>query len=92
MKRMHITAEMADGRILKADSTSADYMRYEQTAKRHKWGSMQDNPAIWEIFVGWCALVRTGQYGGTWEQFTAPGGAESAVNVDGELFDLDPTP
>lgn len=90
MKRMHMTVELRDGTILKADSTSADYMRYEQTAKRHKWGSMQENPAIWEIFVGWCALVRTGQYSGSWESFANPNDPD-AVNVDGEMFDADPT-
>jgi hypothetical protein len=91
MKRMHMTVELKDGTVLRADSTSADYLRYEQVAKRHKWGSMTDNPAVWEIFIGWAAVVRTGQYSGTWEQFANVNDPD-AVNVDGELFDADPIP
>ena len=85
-----MTVELKDGRTLKADSSSADYLRYEQVAKRHKWGSMTENPAIWEIFIGWAAVVRTGQYDGSWEQFANLNDPD-AVNVDGELFDADPT-
>lgn len=91
MKRMHMTVELNDGTIITADSAAVDYLRYEQTAKRHKWGSMTENPAIWEIFIGWCAVTRTGQWSGSWEDFIKPDNPRGAANVDGEAFDADPS-
>lgn len=69
MKRLHCVVEMADGRVLEADTTTADYIRFEKTARTHGWGSMQDNTVLWEAFAAWSALTRTGQYSDTWEQF-----------------------
>lgn len=86
MKRLHCHVEFTDGREIDIDTTTRDYVNYENTARKHKWGPMGDNPAIWEAFAAWSALKRTGQFDGTWEAFL-----DAAVNVEGTPFDVDPS-
>lgn len=86
-----MTVELNDGSIIKADSAAVDYLRYEQVSKRQKWGAMTENPAIWEIFIGWAAVTRTKQWQGSWEEFIDPQNPNGAANVDGETFDADPS-
>lgn len=72
MKRLHVRAEMADGRVLEAKTMMKDYLLFETTSKRQKppWGGISDNPSRWEAFVSWAALRRTGQYSAGFETFT----------------------
>ena len=89
MKRLHATAEMADGSVLKADTTTKDYILFETTAKRQKppWGGISDNPARWEAFVSWSAFRRTGQYAGSFDAFLDD---VDMVEASQEI-DVDPT-
>jgi len=90
MKRSTIEIELADGRKFTVQTSTRDYVQYDQTAKRQKppWGPMTENIALWEAFTGWAAAKRAGEYAGSWEQFL-----DDAVSVDtqppGE--DVDPT-
>jgi|SRR6476660_4208233 hypothetical protein len=90
MKRSTIDIELADGRRFTVQTSTRDYVQYDQTAKRQKppWGPMTENIALWEAFCGWAAAKRTGEYAGSWESFL-----DDAVSVDtrppGE--DVDPT-
>jgi len=88
VKRLNVIVELNDGTELKARTAMADYLRYEETAKRQKppWGSVGDSPSHWEAFVSWSALKRTGQYDGGWEQFKL-----DAVAVDATPEEVDPT-
>lgn len=49
--------------------TTADRLRYGATARKHKWGQSHEEPERFATFGAWAALVRTGVYTGTWEQF-----------------------
>lgn len=90
MKRLHATAEMADGSVLKADTTTKDYILYETTGKRQKppWGGISENPARWEAFISWSAFRRTGQYAGSFDAFLDD---VEMVEAAGET-EVDPTP
>jgi hypothetical protein len=71
VKRLNVHAELVDGRVLEAKTALKDYILYETTAKRQKppWGGISDNPSLWEAFVSWAALRRTGQYMDSFENF-----------------------
>lgn len=71
MKRLNVRAEMNDGRVLEATTSLKDYVLYETTAKRQKppWGAVGENPSLWESFVSWAALRRSGQYPGSFDAF-----------------------
>lgn len=86
MKRLHCTVEFNDGTVLEVDTSTADYLRFETTAKRHGWPSMQESPARWEAFSAWSALERTGMYSKPWEQFL-----EDVGMVDGVPRKVNPT-
>jgi len=71
MKRLNVRAEMNDGTVLETRTALKDYVLFETTSKRQKppWGSISENPSLWEAFVSWAALRRTGQYQGGFESF-----------------------
>jgi hypothetical protein len=61
---------MADGRVLDSTALLPDFMLFEKTAKKHGWkAAPSENPVLWEAFLAWASLRRTGQYEGTWEAF-----------------------
>lgn len=76
MSHKNITRVILD--VLMIDGTehndvvivAADRLRYADTARRHKWGKIEDDADRAQMFWAWCALTRTGAYSGTWEQFT----------------------
>ncbi len=39
-------------------TVNADLLLFERTAKRHKWGSIGDNPITFQTFIAWSALRR----------------------------------
>ncbi len=86
MRRLNITIEMDNGDKFEVQTKTADYLLYETTAKRHKWGTVSDNPAMWEAFLGWAASRRVGKYSGTWETFI-----KDVDMVEAKQEDLDPT-
>jgi hypothetical protein len=88
MKKIDFVVEMDDGTTLKVTTKMADYVLYETTAKRQKppWGGIGDNPSLWETFVSWAALRRTGQFSSSFEAYQKEVGM-----VSGEAQDVDPT-
>lgn len=86
MRRLDIHIEMENGDIFDVKTKTADYLLFETTAKRHKWGGVADNPALWEAFLAWAAIKRVGKYGGTWESFT-----KDVDIVEATPEDADPT-
>lgn len=87
MKKLDVHIEMDNGDVFDVQTKTSDYMLYEETAKRHKWGGLADNPAKWEAFLAWSALRRLGKYGGTWETFKGEVDIVEATQID-----VDPTP
>jgi len=68
--------------------TTADRMKLASTARRHKWGSMTDDPDRSITFLAWCALERLGLFSGTWDDFVA----QSETVTSPDAVDVDPTP
>jgi hypothetical protein len=88
MKQLTISITMANGDQWTVQTTTRDYVAYDDTAKRQRppWGAMGDNVARWEAFLAWHASRRLGLYDKPWESFL-----DDAVSVDGAPADLDPT-
>jgi hypothetical protein len=89
VKRMTIAIEMTDGSKWDVQTTTRDYVAYDQTAKRQRppWGPMGDNIALWEAFVAWHASKRLGLYAKPWETFL-----DECVAADGKADEtVDPT-
>lgn len=86
MKKLDIHIEMDNGDVFDVTTKTADYLLFEVTANKHKWGGISDNPARWEAFLGWAALRRMGKYGGTWEAFQ-----KEVDMVEGKQQEVDPT-
>ena len=86
MRRLNINIVMENGDVYDVTTKTADYLLFETTAKRHKWGGVSDNPALWEAYLGWAALRRVGKFSGTWEAFT-----KEVDMVEATPEDVDPT-
>lgn len=63
-----------------------DYLRWDKTAPRQKWGAGQDVPFLFGTFLAWSAAVRAGLTTLKWEQFSAI--ALEVENVKEEDEDL----
>lgn len=66
---------------------TADRMKLAETARRHKWGTLQDDPDRSITFLAWHALVRRGQFTGTFADFVD----QSETVTAPEAVDVDPT-
>jgi len=86
MRRLQGTVEMADGTTFEYETRTADYVRFEHVGRKHGWGGVGANPALWEAFTAWAALNRTAQYAGTWDEFLT-----DAVTVDARQVPVPPT-
>jgi hypothetical protein len=88
VKAANITAELVDGRHLKARTVMRDIIAYETTAKKQRppWGGISENPGRWETFVSWSALRRTGQFEGNYEAFL-----DEVVEIDFDFDEVVPT-
>ena len=86
MKRLDIHIEMENGDVYDVTTKTADYLLFETTAKRHKWGGVSDNPALWEAFLAWSAARRVGKFAGTWETFQ-----KEVDMVEAKQQEVDPT-
>jgi hypothetical protein len=86
MKKLDIHIEMENGDVFETQTKTADYLLFEVTAQKHRWGSMSDNPARWEAFLAWASLKRIGKYTAPWEQFL-----KDVEIVDAKPVVVDPT-
>jgi hypothetical protein len=86
MKRLDIHIEMENGDTFDVKTKTADYLLFETTAKRHKWGGVSENPALWEAFLAFAASRRVGKFTGTWEVFQ-----KEVDIVEATPEDVDPT-
>jgi len=87
VKRLDIHVEMENGDVFDVTTRTSDYLLYERTAKIHKWGTVSDNPALWEAFLAWASLRRVGKFSGTWEAFQ-----KDVEMVEAKQQNVDPTP
>lgn len=78
---------MNDGQVFDVQSKTSDYLSFEQTARKHKWGGIAESPARWEAYIGWSSLRRLKLIESTWEEFI-----DDVDLVEGKADDVDPTP
>jgi hypothetical protein len=57
--------------VLEVQTLNPDVMRWEETARKHKWGGITGNEITFTTFIAWAALKRTGMIGPdmTWEKW-----------------------
>ena len=67
-----VTVLMEDGRTHTVRVRNPDYLRWDRTASKHGWPSMDKAPHTWLTFVAWSALRREGLIPDdmTWEAFS----------------------
>lgn len=82
---------MTDGATLEVQTDNRDLVRYEKTAARHKWPTMQEQPIVWLTFLAWAGLRRETQIPAdvTWERFSEDlcRAVERAEDDDSEILD-----
>ena len=76
-------AKMTDGSVHRVTTTTADRIGYGHAARKNDWptlGSKGMDIELWQTYLIYHALYRTGVYRDSWEQF---------VNVDAEVVQPD---
>lgn len=86
MRAFNVRAELADGRVLSARTSLRDQTRWEDTARKHKWGTQFENFGLWEAFLTWSALDRAGDYTLGWDAFV-----DACVQIESTAVPVPPT-
>lgn len=61
--KITVDVEMLDGNTYEdLRVIGADLIKHADVAKRHKWGSIEDDPMRAQFFLGYAAMTRTGNY------------------------------
>ena len=68
-------------------ATIADQVLFSTTRAKHKWPSFQDDPLLFQNFLAFAALRRTGAFAGGWDAFVAAALAVELLDQE----DVDPT-
>ncbi|QFG13042.1 tail assembly chaperone [Gordonia phage Schiebs] len=88
MQHFIFNIDMTDGTEHRnVAATIADQVAFSTTRARHKWPTMQDDPLLFQNFLAFSALRRTGAFAGGWDDFAAQALAVELV----EAADVDPT-
>lgn len=63
MQKMLVDVEMIDGTVHEdVRVILADMIRHAEVSKRHKWGSLQEDPVRGGAFLAYAAMTRLGLY------------------------------
>jgi len=83
------TVTMANGTTLEVEVLNPDLVRWDMTAHKHKWPSMEEAPMLWATFVTWRAATRAGLTKATWDEWSNT----ECLGVDMTVAeeDVDPT-
>lgn len=89
IQRIVVDVAMLDGTEHNAITvTTSDRMKLANTARRHKWGTLQDDPDRSITFLAYAALSRLGLFSGSWDDFV---NASETVTAPDEAETVDPT-
>lgn len=83
-RRCQVTLEGLEPFVVRIDNR--DYLRWDKTAPRQKWGLGQDVPFMFGTFLAWSAAQRAGLTTLKWEAFSAA--AIDVTNLKEEDEDL----
>lgn len=88
IKRLVVTR--ADGTEFTVTPNLGDTINFENTLRKNpRWGSLQENVLKMQPFRAWSAARRTGQFEGTWEEFSAGADAVLEVRFEDDTADDD---
>lgn len=86
IKRLVVTRH--DGTEFAVTPNLGDTLNFENTLRKNpRWGSLQENVLKMQPFRAWSAAKRSGDYEGTWEDFSA--GEYAVLDVSFEDADDD---
>lgn len=86
IKRLVVTR--ADGTEFTVTPNLGDTLNFENTLRKNpRWGTLQENVLKMQPFRAWSAARRTGDYEGTWEDFSA--GENAVLDVSFEDTDAE---
>ena len=81
IKRLVVTRH--DGTEFTVTPNLGDTLNFENTLRKNpRWGSLQENVLKMQPFRAWSAARRTGEFEGSWEDFSA--GPEAVLDVSFE--------
>lgn len=86
MAQVKQTIHMADGAVHEVIITNQDRTRWDLTAPRQNWPSIQEAPFLFMTFVAWAGLKRLGIYAEEFERFMLT----DCVDIDSEEIASDP--
>lgn len=61
--------QLEGGDVFVVRITNREYIAWDKTAPRKKWGAMGEVPFLAATFMAWIAAKREGKTGLTWEQW-----------------------
>lgn len=70
MALMQLTIDMADGTEHVVAVSNPDRVRWDMFAVKNKYPAMAEIPFIGLTYLAWAALVRTGKYGKSFDEFS----------------------
>ena len=59
---MNLTVELEGRERFTVATRPVDNIRFEDTARKHKWGAVQDSPMRYLYFLAYAACTRTGEW------------------------------
>lgn len=90
-----VTVILDDGRTITVQARNPDYLRWDRTAAKHGWPTMQKAPFLWLTFIAWSAARREGLIpdAWTWEAFSETHALQvtAAGDDEGVIEGADPT-
>jgi hypothetical protein len=93
LSRKTFRVELGDGTTFDVRSLNADQLAYEDTRLRRKWPMITEGGVQrWHTFLAWSAARRTGDYPGTYEEFTVAAVDVESLDEDPAGEAVDPTP
>lgn len=86
MQRIISQIAFLDGREIEIPVIIADQIAYSNAARKFNWPSAEKDPMLAGIYFGFAAAKRTGEFEGTWDEFT-----HQVVQVTARKEDVNPT-
>jgi len=80
---------MADGTTFVVRITNRDYLAWDRTAPRRKWGKAEDVPFLAATFMAWTAATREGLTSLPFDQAGRPNWCDAVEDVERVKVDED---
>ena len=77
---------LEDGERHEIRTNLKDQLRYEEAARKGKWGTLTENLLRYEAFTAWAAMTRLGLTDAKWDDF-----GDSIEQIDSEVISPSPT-